>query len=130
MVCSATTMCAAATTGSADRCGAEPCPPRPVTVIVTESDEAMNEPSLKPNLPAGKPGMLCSAKMASQGKRSNRPSSTMRRPPPRPSSAGWKIRCTVPSKLRSCAMTRAAASRMLVWPSWPQACILPGTWLA
>ncbi len=25
---------------------------------------------------------------------------------------------------------RAAASKMAVWPSWPQACILPGCWLA
>jgi len=25
---------------------------------------------------------------------------------------------------------RAAASRLAVWPSWPQACMRPGTWLA
>jgi hypothetical protein len=44
------------------------------------------------------PGMLCMAKMASQGKRSNRPSSMRFSRPPPPSSAGWKIRFSVPSK--------------------------------
>ena len=58
---------------------------------------------------------------------SNRPSSTMRRPPPSFSSAGWKMKCTVPSK-PTCLAARyfAAPSSMAVCPSWPQACILPG----
>ncbi len=71
------------------------------------------------------PGMLCIAKTASQGKRSNRPSSIMRSAPPPPSSAGWKIRCSVPSNEPCSARWRAAASSIAVWPSWPQACITP-----
>ena len=47
-------------------------------------------------------------------------------PPPPPSSAGWKITTAVPSKLRVSARYLAAPSSMAVWPSWPQACILPG----
>jgi hypothetical protein len=45
--------------------------------------------------------------------------------PPRPSSAGWKMKWTVPSKLRVSARYFAAPSSMVVWPSWPQACITP-----
>ena len=76
------------------------------------------------------PGMLCIAKTASQGKRSNRPSAIMRSAPPPPSSAGWKISCSVPSKRPLSARWRAAASSIAVWPSWPQACIRPGWALA
>ena len=50
--------------------------------------------------------------------------------PPRPSSAGWKMKLTVPLKLRVSARYFAAPSSMVVWPSWPQACIRPGFWLA
>src|SRR5215813_8176093 len=48
-------------------------------------------------------------------------------PPPPPSSAGWKITIAVPAKLRVSARYCAAPSSIAVWPSWPQACILPGT---
>ncbi len=34
---------------------------------------------------------------------------------------------TRPGKSRVSASRWAAASSMVVWPSWPQACILPGT---
>ena len=34
---------------------------------------------------------------------------------------------TVPSKARLSASAFAAPRSMVVWPSWPQACILPGT---
>jgi hypothetical protein len=46
--------------------------------------------------------------------------------PAPPSSAGWKITTAVPSKLRVSARYLAAPSSIAVWPSWPQACILPG----
>ncbi len=36
----------------------------------------------------------------------------------------------MPSKLRVAARWRAADSSIAVWPSWPQACILPNTLLA
>ena len=52
------------------------------------------------NSPTGMPGQLCRPYTASHGKRSNRPSSTIARPPPSFSSAGWKMNCTVPSKRR------------------------------
>ena len=34
---------------------------------------------------------------------------------------------TVPSNARLSARCFAAPSSIVVWPSWPQACILPGT---
>ena len=43
------------------------------------------------------------------------------------SSAGWKISATLPAKLRVSARYFAAPNSIVVWPSWPQACILPGT---
>ena len=49
------------------------------------------------------------------------------RAPAPPSSAGWKMTTAVPAKLRVSARYLAAPSSMAVWPSWPQACILPGT---
>ena len=66
----------------------------------------------------------------SQGKRSNNPSFSISRAPPTPSSAGWKMKLTVPLKLRVSARYFAAPSSIVVWPSWPQACIRPGFWLA
>ena len=65
--------------------------------------DAIIGPSHTPKLPAGMPGQLCMPYTASIGKRSNRPSSIMRRAPAPPSSAGWKIKYTVPSKSRCCA---------------------------
>ena len=47
------------------------------------------------------------------------------RAPPKPSSAGWKMKTAVPSKLRLAARYFAAPSSIVVCPSWPQACILP-----
>ena len=82
-------------------------------------------PARTANQPTGRLGRLCMPNTASQGKRSNRPSSIIARAPPRPSSAGWKMKFTVPSKLRLAASALAAPSSIVVWPSWPQACIRP-----
>ena len=49
-------------------------------------------------LPTGRPGRLCMPNTASQGKRSNSPSFSIAWAPPRPSSAGWKMKLTVPLK--------------------------------
>ncbi|MNH20634.1 hypothetical protein D3C79_804110 [compost metagenome] len=100
--------------------------------MLTLSVEAMHGPASTPNLPTGMPGELCRANRASQGNSSKTPSSSMRLAPepPWPSSAGWKNRCKVPRQLRSRASSKAAARSMAVWPSWPQACILPGVLLA
>ena len=84
-------------------------------------------PGRTPKVPNGAIGQLCRPNTRGVGKRSNRPSSTMTRPPPSISSAGWKMKYTVPSKLRVSARYRAAPSSIVVWPSWPHACILPGT---
>jgi hypothetical protein len=46
--------------------------------------------------------------------------------PPPFSSAGWKISATLPAKFRVSARYFAAPSSIVVCPSWPQACILPG----
>ena len=130
MVCSAITMLEAATTGSTEVCGIAPWLPLPRTLMMAVSELAIAKPGTATNLPSGLPGMLCMPNMASQGKRSRKPSSSMRFAPPWPSSAGWNTRCKCPSKLRVAARCRAAESSMAVWPSWPQACILPNTLLA
>ena len=70
--------------------------------------------------------MLCMPKTSAMPKRSIMPSLTISLPPPPPSSAGWKMTATEPAKLRVSARYFAAPSSMAVWPSWPQACILPG----
>src|SRR6266478_4746257 len=87
--------------------------------------EASIGPGATPNWPTASPGQLCSANTASQLKRSKRPSRIIRSAPAPPSSAGWKISTTVPSKLWDEERWRAAASSIAVWPSWPQACIRP-----
>ena len=125
IVCNASTISAPTTNGSMPRCGCAAWVPCPVMRMSQRSEAASNGPALAAICPTGMPGLLCSAKTASQGNLSNRPSSTMTRPPPPPSSAGWKIRCTVPSKLRVAARYLAAPSSIVVCPSWPQACILP-----
>ncbi len=50
--------------------------------------------------PMGMPVSLWAPNTMSQGKRSNSPSFTITSPPPPFSSAGWKMKCTVPSKFR------------------------------
>ena len=45
---------------------------------------------------------------------------------PPPSSGGWKMQTTVPSKFRVSARYFAAPSSIAVCPSWPQACMAPG----
>src|SRR5882762_6103631 len=78
--------------------------------ISQRSEAASNGPGRTAIRPTSIPGRLWSAKTASHGNLSNSPSSTMTRPPPPPSSAGWKIRCTVPSKFRVVARYLAAPS--------------------
>jgi hypothetical protein len=91
-----------------DRCPVEPMPGVP-----------------RDSLPTACRGLSYSADTASQGKRWNSPSSTMRRALPVPSSAGWETRFGVPPMRCVCARSPAAASSVAVWLSRPQACILP-----
>lgn len=54
------------------------------------------------------------------------PSSIIFLAPAPPSSAGWKMRRTVPLREASFAFrTLPAPSSIAMWESWPQACILP-----
>ncbi|MNS85269.1 hypothetical protein D3C72_1191300 [compost metagenome] len=53
MVCKASTMLAAATIGSTATCGIAPCPPTPLTVSTTVSDELYITPERKPKCPVG-----------------------------------------------------------------------------
>ena len=120
MVLSCATSWLAASSTSGVRCGCAAWPPRPRSTMSKRSAAAMIGPGRVCAWPSGRSGQLCSAYTASHGKRSNRPSSTITRAPPRPSSAGWKMKCTVPSKRRVRASWRAAPSSIAVWPSWPQ----------
>ncbi len=100
MDCSASTMWLPTTTGSMLRCGRAAWPPWPVMRIQNRSDAAVTEPATAVIVPTGRVVSLWAPNTMSQGKRWNSPSSTMTRPPPPPSSAGWKMKWTVPSKLR------------------------------
>ena len=112
-------------------CGSAACEPLPVMRIRNSLLEAMIGPLQIAKSPAARPGQLCMPKIASMGKRSNRPSFIISRAPPPPSSAGWKMQWTVPEKRsRWAASSCAAASSIATWPSWPQACMRPGMRLA
>ena len=107
-------------------CGCAAWPPLPVMRMSQRSAAASSGPGRDTIWPSGTPGLLWIANTASQGNFSNRPSSIIALPPPPPSSAGWKMKCTAPSKSRFSLSTLAAPSSMAVWPSWPQACMRPG----
>ena len=124
--CRATTAWAAACTGSRPWWGIAAWPPRPMRRASKRSKAAIMGPARMARWPAARPGQLCRPKTWAQSKRSNSPSSTMRRPPPSFSSAGWKMKCTVPANRGAAASDRAAPSSMAVWPSCPQACMRPG----
>ena len=59
MVCSAVTICAAATMGSMPRWGMAPWAPVPSTVMVNSSQAAIMGPVRTAISPAGRPGQLC-----------------------------------------------------------------------
>ncbi|MNL29027.1 hypothetical protein D3C87_1506990 [compost metagenome] len=97
-VCSAKRMWPAQTSGSTLNSGCEAWAPLPAMSMRKRLLDPMNGPARTPRLPTGRSGQLCKAKTASQGKRSNRPSSIMARAPAwPPSSAGWKMQWMVPS---------------------------------
>ena len=97
----APTMCAATTTGSTLDSGRAPCAPTPSISNVEERPAGHHRPDLTANLPTGNRGRLWMPKIASHGNCSNRgPSSIIAWAPPSPSSAGWKMKNTCPSKSR------------------------------
>jgi len=129
VVCSAVTSSAAAGTGSFAPCGAEPWPPLPRKVTAKLSEAASIVPGLVANRPYGSRAEKTCMPYAASTRRpaaSNTPSSTMIRPPPKPSSPGWNMNTTSPgsSSRRACSR-RAAPTSIAVCRSWPQACIAP-----
>src|SRR5690242_11115487 len=116
-------------TGSMPLSGRAPCAPLPVILMSNRPPPAICGPERMANLPTSSLGLLCMPKICSQGNFSNRPSLIIASAPPRPSSAGWKMKCTVPSKLRVAERYLAAPNSMVVWPSWPHACMRPLCWL-
>ena len=114
MDCNAITMCDPTIVGSTVICGLAACPPSPFIVISKKSDAAKNGPALIANLPISKSGQLCMPYTSCMPKRSIKPSSHISRPPPPPSSAGWKMTTAVPSKLRVSARYLAAPRSIAV----------------
>ena len=98
--CSAAPMWQAVSTGSMLCSGCAPWLPRPSMRMSKNAPPAMARPGQMANSPTGMPGRLCMPNTLSQGKRSNSLSSSMASAPPIPSSAGWKMKCTVPLKSR------------------------------
>ncbi len=130
--CSAPTISQATGMGSAAWCGIEACPPRPRTVIVNSSAEAMIGPGLVVTYPPRIDGDWWMAKAYDTASppsvASSRPSPSATRAPWRPSSPGWKKSRTRPaSDPRRSASRRVAPTSMAVWASWPQACMQPST---
>ena len=76
--------------------------------------------------PAGRSGQRCMPKMASTPYFSNTPLSHTSRAPPVVSSAGWNTSRKLYFARDMRSILRASSSSMAMWPSWPQACILPG----
>ena len=124
-VCRATTTWAAATTGSAARCGWPPWPPRPRTTMRSRSTAAMSGPAFTPMRADGQLVPEVDAQdhvHALEG-------------PVRDHALGSALaflggleedaHAARPAAARP--RTRAAAAPIAVWPSWPQACITPGT---
>ena len=103
IVCSASTICDATTTMSMPRCGQAAWVPRPRMVMPKLSAEASAGPGRMANSPASRFGRLCMPYTAAIGNFSNSPSRTITPAPATFSSAGWKMKCTVPSKLRASA---------------------------
>ena len=94
-VCSAITMLAAATIGSIVWCGRAAWPPTAFHGDRHAVGRRHERPAAEVERAApGLPGWLCMPKIASHGKRSNRPSASMRFAPQSmpASSAGWKMR--------------------------------------
>ena len=116
----------AALTGLRARWGIAPWPPTPFTATRTVSELARNGPARVMNLPTGTVGKLCMPHTESTGNSSKRPSRIIASAPPAPSSAGWKMKWTVPSKPWRSTRWRAAPRSIVVCPSCPQPCIRPG----
>ena len=98
--------------------------------MTTRSAEASVGPLRKASVPSGWPGRVVQREDGVAGEALEQAFVDHALGAAPPSSAGWKIRFSVPLKRRVCARWRAAASSVAVWPSWPQACILPWCRLA
>ena len=84
----------------------------------------MSGPTFTPSVPTGSSFQRWTPTTAATP--SIAPAATIACAPPSPSSAGWNSTRTVMGAPRP-AVRRAAAAPMATWPSWPQACITPGT---
>lgn len=112
--------------------GCDPWPPRPRTVIFTSSIDEKAHPLRVATSPRAKStGMRCTALAAATGGLSRTPAWIMASlpqisPGSVPSSSAWNMSFTHPgSSLSRSFRMRAAPNSMAVWPSWPQACMLP-----
>src|SRR5690606_28393558 len=133
-VCAVPMMSAAATIGSTPPHGRDPCVWRPWTTMLKRSDAAMAGPLRTPICPACRVENTCRPNTASGRKSRNTPWASISSAPPAspsggPSSAGWNTNSTSPgSASRMPTSASATPIRMLVWASWPQACITPTSW--
>ena len=112
-------------------CGIAPCAPLPWMVILNSLLDANTGPSLQRELAHRHAGPVVRAEdgLHRELARTGRPSSSRarRRRLLRPAGrSGTPCR----RSCGACARCLAAASSIAVWPSWPQACILPACWLA
>ncbi len=113
--------------------GIEPWACLPFSWISKRSEAAIIGPGRQTRVPTS-PGNACRPKMASTLGLFSTPSLTISGAPPSspigaPSSAGWKMKTTVPSIWSFMpARISAVPIRMATWLSWPQACITGTVW--
>ena len=127
-VCRALPIWKLTATGSTERCGRAAWPPLPVMVSTKPSVAAVIGPGWAAIWPDGEGvGQVEADGGVDRWVRRRAPSWIISAAPPVVSSAGWKAKTTFPGRrLALRARTRAAPRAIAVWPSWPQACILPG----
>ena len=106
--------------------GAEPCPPRPVRVILKPYTDAIMASTPYPIVPYGIAANTCAAKAASTCGFSRTPASTAAFAPRKVSSPGWNNNLTTPGSSSSYAFKIFAAPRRIVaCRSCPHPCIQP-----
>ena len=126
--CSAVTICAPTRIGSIAVCGRAACPPTPSISDVDRVGRGHDRTAAgwRTRRPAGPADCACRRPRRWRSAPSGRPSpwqGRRRRLPPRAGRSPPPCRRNCASRPDICA----APSSIAVWPSWPQACILPGT---
>jgi hypothetical protein len=119
----------AATTGSTAACGMAPWPPLPRTLMMAVSELAMAKPGTADELAHGQAGHVVHAEHRVAGEQVEE--AVLEHLARAGLAFFGRLEHEVQDAVEVARGRQVArrASSMAVWPSWPQACILPSTWL-